>query len=94
MTKNRNEALEAVTAPKAVPAEIVTLPAKPPKASTPKAPDDVVRVMLYLPHRVKRVFDEMGHSAERRAHDFYVAAIEQYQRANGHGKAADLLIRR
>jgi hypothetical protein len=50
--------------------------------------------MLYLPHRVKRVFDEMGHSAERRAHDFYLAAIEQYLRANGHGKAADLLTRR
>jgi hypothetical protein len=94
MTKNRNEALEALTAPKAVSAEVVPMPAKPAKARAAKAPDDVVRVMLYLPHRVKRVFDEMGHSAERRAHDFYLAAIEQYLRANGHGKAADLLTRR
>jgi hypothetical protein len=93
MTNKRNDALDALTKPKPSPADVVPIRAGSGRKA-PKAPDDVVRVMLYLPHRVKRAFDDMAHSAERRAHDYYVMAIEKYLRDNGYSKAADLLTRR
>lgn len=93
MTKKRNAALDALTTPKASPADIVPIGGKSEERAS-KNDTDVVRVMLYLPHKVKRVFDDMGYAAERRAQEFYVKAIEQFLRANGHGAAADLLIHR
>jgi hypothetical protein len=55
--------------------------------------DEIVRVMLYLPYRVKRVIDEMAFADECKAHDHYLAAIESYLRSRGKGREADLLLR-
>lgn len=91
MTKKRNAALDALTAPKAR-ADVVPMPAARSRKE-PKRDDDVVRVMLYLPRKVKRLFDEMAYTEDRKAHDHYLAALAAYLRKHGRGDEADLLAR-
>jgi hypothetical protein len=52
---------------------------------------EVAKVMLYLPRRVKRKFDEMAFHDDCKAHDHYMRAIEAYLRDKRHAQEADLL---
>jgi hypothetical protein len=56
--------------------------------------EKVAKVMLYLPPRVKRKFDEMAFHDNCKAHDHYLRAIAAYLRKKGHDQEANTLERK
>ncbi len=53
----------------------------------------VAKYMLYLPPKVARKFKEMAFHGGGKAHDYYLEALEQYLRAKGHSREAELIAR-
>ena len=89
----RNAALEAIGRPASPAANVVTLPTElAPAAATPVADptampkvDDRAKVMLYLHPKVARKFKEIAFIENRKMHEVYLDALDQFLTQQGHG---------